>query len=231
MKNSSKFKVGDRKFYIPGYRGHQLICILCTIVEIEDVPGGYYWLDEPVGHGVNEDDLLYQDEAAIELMDRYQNELDDYDPEDVIIAPDDDIVNSSATLEGFRKESTNFINQTRKNANCEDADFGFLTEKKPWDDWFNPQMVMDKRNNGAIMGAAALYEGQVFWVEAPFRHNHVLAKIREELNIKQVFTEKQGFVLRDGTFVNREEAAKIAVESGQIEKTNWGVELYSEDLW
>lgn len=32
-------------------------------------------------------------------------------------------------------------------------------------------------------------------------------------------------------FVDRETAAKIAVEAGQIEAPRWGPELFSEDLW
>lgn len=222
-----EFKVGDKKFYIPGYRAHQLICILCTIVEVEEAgdAGAYYWLDEPIGHSVHEEELLYQDEAAIELMCRYQDELmGDYDPKDNVLIP-------SATLEDFRKESIRFINSTRKNVGCDDADFSHLVEKRSWDDWFNPQMVFDKRNKGAIKGAAARYEGKTYWVEAPFRHNHVINKICEELDITSCHTREEGFVLQDGTFVNREEAAKIAVTSGQIEKTQWGIELYSEDLW
>lgn len=223
MSNKPKFKVGDRKFYIPGYRLHGLICILCTITEVDDRGG--YWLDEPIGHVVHETELLYQDEATVELLARYQDELeDDYQLGDDTASPD-------VTLGQFRSEAINFINATRRNANCEDADFSHLTEKKPWWGWFNPQMIFDKRNKGAIKGAAALYEGKVYWVEAPFRHNHVIDKICEEEGITQVHTETQGFVLRDGTFVDRTEAAKIAVESGQIEKTKWGVELYSEDLW
>ena len=43
--------------------------------------------------------------------------------------------------------------------------------------------------------------------------------------------EVQGFLLSDGSFVDRIEGAKIAIESGQILKLNWPPNLYSEDLW
>ena len=41
----------------------------------------------------------------------------------------------------------------------------------------------------------------------------------------------QGFMTSLGRFVNREEAAKIALECGQIEKLNYGNSLYSEDIF
>ena len=222
--NEPRWRVGDRKYYIPGYRGQHLICILCTIIEVEDIPGGYYWLDEPIGHGVNEDDLLFQDEAAIELMARYQDELEaDFKDGDETVTP-------SATLEGFRNHSMAFINGTRKNVGCEDVDFSFLKDKKPWDDWFNPQMVFDKRK-GVIRAAAIRYKGKVYWEEAPMRHNHAMAAARKATGDFSIHDEEQGFILQDETFVDREEAGRIALKAGQISKLNWGVQLYSEDLW
>lgn len=42
----------------------------------------------------------------------------------------------------------------------------------------------------------------------------------------------QGFLTNKNMFVNREEGAKIALESGQIEKLNYSNNrLYSEDLY
>jgi hypothetical protein len=41
----------------------------------------------------------------------------------------------------------------------------------------------------------------------------------------------QGFLTTKNRFVDRFEGAKIALESGQIEKLNYGKRLYSEDLW
>lgn len=41
----------------------------------------------------------------------------------------------------------------------------------------------------------------------------------------------QGFLTNKNRFVDRFEGAKIALESGQIEKLNYGKRLYSEDLW
>lgn len=62
----------------------------------------------------------------------------------------------------------------------------------------------------------------------------------EELNIKYGWQEKdltrckttQGFITNKGRFVNRKEAYKIALNTGQIDSSN-GVdgELFSEDLY
>jgi hypothetical protein len=41
----------------------------------------------------------------------------------------------------------------------------------------------------------------------------------------------QGFLTDTNMFVGREEAAEIAISCGQIEKTNYGKQLYSEDLY
>lgn len=41
----------------------------------------------------------------------------------------------------------------------------------------------------------------------------------------------QGFMTSLGRFVDREEAAKIAIECGQIKELNWGNSLYSEDIF
>ena len=41
----------------------------------------------------------------------------------------------------------------------------------------------------------------------------------------------QGFITDTGKFLDRIEARKHAIECGQIDHTNWGERLYSEDLW
>jgi hypothetical protein len=42
---------------------------------------------------------------------------------------------------------------------------------------------------------------------------------------------EQGFITHEGVFVGRVDAARVAIESGQIEQLQWPPELYSEDLW
>ena len=43
--------------------------------------------------------------------------------------------------------------------------------------------------------------------------------------------EVQGFLTNLNRFVDRHEGAKIAIENKQIEKLNYGSQLYSEDLY
>lgn len=49
--------------------------------------------------------------------------------------------------------------------------------------------------------------------------------------LSKPITGDTGFVNELGEFVDRLTAARIALESGQIEKLNWPPELYSEDLY
>ena len=63
------------------------------------------------------------------------------------------------------------------------------------------------------------------------RHNHAMAAARRATGDFAIHDEEQGFILQDETFVDREEAGRIALKAGQISKLNWGVQLYSEDLW
>ena len=42
---------------------------------------------------------------------------------------------------------------------------------------------------------------------------------------------EQGFLNDKGEFLNRRDAAKEALECGQIQKLNWPPNLYSEDLY
>lgn len=51
----------------------------------------------------------------------------------------------------------------------------------------------------------------------------------DEKGLKLMNTEEQGFLTNTDRFVSREEAAKIAFESGQIKKET--TRLFSEDLY
>ena len=42
---------------------------------------------------------------------------------------------------------------------------------------------------------------------------------------------ESGFLTNKNRFVDRKEGAKIAIETNQIEKLQYGSQLYSEDLW
>ncbi len=103
----------------------------------------------------------------------------------------------------------------------------------------NPQAVERARKVLAeldkqimIKTAAAKHKGIVYSVARPGRHDAVLAKVYAELNLSGGFCcDEQGFITNNGRFVSRLEAAKIALESGQIKYLKWPPNLYSEDLW
>lgn len=72
----------------------------------------------------------------------------------------------------------------------------------------------------------------VFSLPRPKRHHHIL----EDLHKKGIsFNHQdmvQGFLTSEEDFVNREEACRIAIKSGQIiKKTHPLDRLFSEDVW
>ena len=64
----------------------------------------------------------------------------------------------------------------------------------------------------------------IYSIPKPYRHNDLVQLIYP---IKGT----QGFLLANGTFVDRVMAGKIALYTGQIKKLKWPPRLYSEDLW
>ena len=81
-----------------------------------------------------------------------------------------------------------------------------------------------------IVGVAIQQPGVLWFEMKPKRHHDVIRWAADHgSNIPVIGI--QGFILSDGTFVDRIEGARIALESGQITKLNWPPELYSEDLW
>jgi hypothetical protein len=79
-----------------------------------------------------------------------------------------------------------------------------------------------------IKEAAILHEGKVYTGR---RHHNVIAKIIKETGVDHVFG-KQGFVTDDDEFLDREEAAKVALACGQIKKLKYhSKQLFSEDLY
>lgn len=93
-------------------------------------------------------------------------------------------------------------------------------------------------NNKLTVVAAALRHPvtkEVYSLPPPARHNNLLNNKRRPREEGQVVSYEppweQGFLLSDGTFANRKQAAHIAIVSGQIERLQWPPLLYSEDLW
>jgi hypothetical protein len=84
------------------------------------------------------------------------------------------------------------------------------------------------RTSVKILAAAILHDGQIV---AGHRHHNVIRTIVALTGIKPV-TGTQGFLTDAGTFVDRVEAARIALMSGQINKLKFSdTELFSEDLY
>ena len=63
------------------------------------------------------------------------------------------------------------------------------------------------------------------------RHNNIIEELVKKKGMKSPIYGEQGFVDDKGKFFNRLEAAKHALECGQIKKLKWPPKLYSEDLY
>lgn len=72
--------------------------------------------------------------------------------------------------------------------------------------------------------------GKVWTLPRPNRHHHIIRYMYAN-GMSGSFMDGQGFILEDDTFVSREEAAKIALDCGQVETLKAPPDLYSEDLW
>lgn len=81
-----------------------------------------------------------------------------------------------------------------------------------------------------ITHVAIVLDGTTHSLPAPNRHHHVIRVIKN-LGILKQARGIQGFLTEDGVFVDRETAAKIAMQAGQVTKLIDQPELCSEDLW
>lgn len=77
-----------------------------------------------------------------------------------------------------------------------------------------------------IKCAAVIHCGRIFLGR---RHGDAIKIAVEQTGIKPVQVDSQGFITEEGKFVDRQEAARIAFEAGQISQPK--EELYSEDLY
>lgn len=71
--------------------------------------------------------------------------------------------------------------------------------------------------------------GKVWTLPRPNRHNNILSTLYDQ-GIES-HPDGQGFVLDDGTWVDRTTAAQIALQNGQVKELIAPPDLYSEDLW
>ncbi|TRD03832.1 hypothetical protein FJV76_14450 [Mesorhizobium sp. WSM4303] len=81
-----------------------------------------------------------------------------------------------------------------------------------------------------IISVAISAFGIIASLPAPARHGDVLRKL-QDFNPLIIRGERQGFLTDAGRFVNRRDAAVIALAAGQIDKLMSAPDLYSEDLW
>ena len=85
----------------------------------------------------------------------------------------------------------------------------------------------------AIAAAVKTEDGVIHFMPPPHRHHHTVhalhyANAGSELIVAR---GEQGFVMSDGTFAGRIEAAQAAIEAGQIKALAYPPNLDSEDLW
>lgn len=73
--------------------------------------------------------------------------------------------------------------------------------------------------------AAAIRQGQLLWTGK--RHGLEVFKQTGQ----KVLSHQQGFVLDTGEFVTREEASRIALDTGQVATLRYPNELFSEEWW
>jgi hypothetical protein len=81
-----------------------------------------------------------------------------------------------------------------------------------------------------IISVAISAFGIVASLPAPARHGDVLRKLHD-FNPIVLGGDCQGFLTSTGRYVNRRDAAAIALASGQTDKLISAPDLYSEDLW
>ena len=81
-----------------------------------------------------------------------------------------------------------------------------------------------------VIQAAMLVGDTIITSPRPARHA-TLIHAMNQMGVKSVPPECQGFLLSDGTYAGRFRAGQVAWESGQINAFVSSPELYSEDLW
>jgi len=85
----------------------------------------------------------------------------------------------------------------------------------------------------AIAAAVKTDDGVIHFLPPPHRHHHTVHALYYALHHDNGVPARgeQGFVMSDGTFAGRIEAAQAAIDAGQINALAYPPNLYSEDLW
>ena len=91
---------------------------------------------------------------------------------------------------------------------------------------------MGKRMGLCTIEAVAIKSslGVVYTLPEPFRHHDVIRLLVRDGERTPVSGE-QGFIDSFGNFLNREEAAQVALNNGQVNNLIAPPSLFSEDLW
>ena len=74
-------------------------------------------------------------------------------------------------------------------------------------------------------------QGKVHTLPRPARHHNIAHELYDTRGHALLEDDEQGFILEDGSFVDREAGGDFAIKTEQIEKLKWPPYLYSEDLW
>jgi len=64
----------------------------------------------------------------------------------------------------------------------------------------------------------------------PNRHKDIMWALHD-LGISKIHFVDQGFIDENGEFIQRDEAARLAIANGQVKKLHAPPDLYTEDLW
>jgi hypothetical protein len=141
-----EYKVGDKIWFIPGYRGQYLLAIQCTITEVDDhfrkqEPQAhlFYDIDEPCGHFLAADEIIDSYEEAQEILkefflEEYENNSD---------------ANPNLQLSAYREKAINFILGTQRlnlldHENSKKEWLDSLPDKEYGVEWFNYSFVENR---------------------------------------------------------------------------------------
>lgn len=81
------------------------------------------------------------------------------------------------------------------------------------------------------VAAAILIDGRIHSLPPPNRHHNIIHMMGEQSNGLIVARGVQGFLMSNGAFATRTEAADAAIAVGLIQGLQHPPLLYSEDLW
>lgn len=89
-------------------------------------------------------------------------------------------------------------------------------------------MIGNKVEMAAIIGE----DGKVYSLPRPNRHHNIIFHLAKDLKHSTPIKGEQGFVLTDGTFVDRKTAKLHAIANNQLLETASRSELlFSECMW